>query len=196
MVLARDEVIVNEWEYATSKMGKNVTSYTLTVTNKRIVSTLQNAREVKQREIPVSSVQNVSLLYEKPSQLLAILLITAGCLIGVLGITLFLIFSSLWWLLPIIPGVALIIYGLTKINGGTFYLELSTNMAPEYELMALGEDKSYTGKKTASEKVFINNEVAKEIIDSLGAIIIDNKEPQPQVKPKEPIVNTNQVKTN
>ena len=195
MVLAKEEVIVNEWEYATSKMGKSVTSYTLTVTNKRIVSTLQNAREVRQREIPVSSVQNVSLLFEKPSQLPAILLITLGCLIGLAGIALFLVFSSLWWLIPIVPGVAIIIYGLTKINGGTFYLELSTNMSPEYELMALGDDKSYTGSKSSSEKIFINNDVAKEIIDSLGAIIIDNKEPQPQVKPAEiPAATT--VKTN
>ena len=189
MILAKDEVIVNEWEYATSQTKKVKTKHCLVVTNKRIVSTVESPRKLTQREIPVNSVQNVSVTHETPSKVGAVLSIIFGILFMIIGAMSLVLSFGATNQTPIIKyvmlgvgavllilGLIMMVLGIRNLNQGMFLLELSTNNLPEYELMSVGFDKIFGSRRVSSSvKLHIDNAVAKEIIDTLGAIIIDNK---------------------
>lgn len=189
MILAKDEVIVNEWEYATSRTKKIKTKHVLVVTNKRIVSTVESPRKITQREIPVSSVQNVSVTHETPSRVRPILSIIFGILFMIAGVgALVLSFGEMaqnpvvtysmlgGGVFFLVLGLIMMIVGIRHLNQGSFMLELSTNMVPEYELMSVGFEKMFGSRRVSGAvKLYIDNSVAKDIIDTLGAIIIDNK---------------------
>ncbi len=184
MVLAKDEIIVNEWEYATSKNDKHKSKHALVVTNKRIVSTVQSKSKITQSEIPVSSVQNVHLSHETPSKLNAIFMIVLGailalvgivCAVGVINIVMQLV-SIIAGAVLLLIGVPMLIAGILRLNQGAFSVVLTTNSLPEYELMSVGIEKIYGKRKLSSAvKFHINNDIAKEIIDTIGAVILDNK---------------------
>lgn len=189
MILARDEVIINEWEYATS-IRKNIeTKHSLVVTNKRIVSSVESSRRLTQREIPLSSVQNVTMTHETPSFAKAICSIVFGVIFAILAIVSFVLAFSVYAerLVPIIVclslGVVLLILsivllalGIKGLNQGAFTLEFSSNTFPEYGLMSIGFDKIFDKKRNLGRVVlYIDNAIAKEIIDSIGSIIIDNR---------------------
>ena len=189
MILARDEIIINEWEYAVSKRKKIETKHGLVVTNKRIVSTIESKRKITQREIPVNSVQNISVMHETPSLLGPILSIIFGILLMVIGaVSLVLAFGSLGeevvmkiiflsaGAVLLIIGLIMLIIGIKHLNQGAFMLELSSNVLQEHELMAVGFEKIFGSRRVSGGlRLHINNSVAREIIDTLGAIIIDNK---------------------
>ena len=49
-------------------------------------------------------------------------------------------------------------------------------MVPESELMAVGFEKIFGRRRnTGKIKLYIDNDVAKEIVDTIGSIIVDNK---------------------
>lgn len=189
MILARDEVIVNEWEYASSISKKIETTHSLVITNKRIVSTVESPRKLVQREIPISSVQNVTVTHETPSFKGAIFSIVMGILCILLSIAAFVVsFTSfadklVFLIIGLSVGVVLLILsivliavGIKGLNQGSFTLELSSNILPEYGLMSIGFDKIFSRRRTATKfQLYIDNKVAREIVDTIGAIIIDNK---------------------
>ena len=189
MILARDEVILNEWEYASSISKKVETSHSLVVTNKRIVSTFESPRKLVQREIPISSVQNVSITHEIPSFKKAIfsivlgiffLIAAIGCLaLGLLGGLEELVLKIAVCVVAVallIWGIAALLVGIKGLNQGSFVLELSGNSFPESTLMTIGFDKIFTKKRPSKRiQLYIDNKMAKDIVDSIGAIIIDNR---------------------
>ena len=190
MILARDEVIINEWEYAIAKRKKIETKHALVVTNKRIVSTVESKRKITQREIPVNSVQNISVMHETPSLrgpilsiIFGILLMVIGAVAVYLGLTTFktplglMIGFLVGGPVAFILGLIMMIIGIKRLNQGAFILELSSNMLQEHELMSVGFDKMFGSRRVDSGmRLYINNAVARDIVDKLGAIIIDNRE--------------------
>ncbi len=189
MILARDEVIVNEWEYATSVTKNIETKHCLVVTNKRIVSSVEGPRKLTQREIPLNSVQNVTMTHETPSFAGAIFSIVFGIILLILSIVSFALAFTAFaeslvpMLVCIMLGFILFILSITAIssgvrnlNQGAFTLEFSGNTLPEHGLMSIGFNKMFANKRNRGKVVlYIDNVAAKEIIDTIGAIIIDNK---------------------
>ena len=174
MFLSKDEKIVSEWEYAKSKSSKDVITHTLTVTNKRIVSTVQSSKELIQREIPISSVENVSFLHYKPSIFLGVLLIVLGVLIMVVGAFLpkLFIVEPYFLIIELVVGLAIIIFGITRLKKSSFVVSLSANTSQEQSLMSLGvENKKAIKAANKTYNFKVNDDIANEIIDSLGAII-------------------------
>ena len=186
MVLAKDETIVKEWEYAKSRtaMGfleKVETKSTLTVTNKRLISTSKSDRKVEQQEIPIQSIKSISCSHEIPSILSVIIFIT----LGVLALILALVLQNsdemedgaliLVALVLAVLGVCFIIAGIKRLNQGIFKMVITTT-GREGEALELGATRLFKRfAKSGKVKVQINNDVIKEIIDTLGAIIIENK---------------------
>ncbi|MBQ7369877.1 MAG: hypothetical protein IJW58_02760 [Clostridia bacterium] len=199
MVLAKDEVVVKDWEYAKSivKSGKKVveTVKTLTVTNKRIVAGSKNPTRTDYEEVPLSAVKNVSVSHYQPSKLSAILMIVFGVLAMILGVVLGVVIPNntgtdsttgvytsdstniVYMLVLVVVGIILLVKGIKNLNQGIFTLVLTT-AGVQSELMSLGFFKVFrNGKKVKSEtvKVKIDNTVAQEIVETIGAVILENK---------------------
>lgn len=188
MVLAKDEVVVKDWEYAKSivKSGRKVveTVKTLTVTNKRIIAGSKNPTRTNYEEVPLSAVKNVSVSHYQPSKLSAILMIVFGVLLIVAGVLFATAIPSegnptgiVFMIIFAIVGLILIVKGIKNLNQGVFTLVLTT-AGVQSELMSLGFFRVFrNGKKVKTEtvKVKIDNTVAKEIVETIGAIILENK---------------------
>lgn len=183
MVLAKEETVVKEWEYATSKGKAGKTSHTLTVTNKRIITQSKSPRKTTREEIPVGAVKSVSVSHEMASLFWAIVFFVFGAL--------FVIFSFsegkgnedgefitkiLMWALA-----AFFIYlGIMRLKQGRFSLTFSYQKGGEFLSVGamrmmkspLPIFKGLFGKKL---KVNVNNEAAEEILETIGALVIENK---------------------
>lgn len=176
MFLAQDEKVINEWEYAVSKNKKDVTVHTLTVTNKRIVATDQSPSEVMQREIPISSVQNVAFMHYKPSILGAVLLVIFGILIMVAGLFLPKLapVEPYFLAIPVVLGLIVLIVGISKFKKSSFVVSLTAHVLEERSLLSLGVENRKALKVSSKNNKFevkVNNDAANEIMDTLGAII-------------------------
>ncbi len=180
MQLANNEQIIREWDYATSKNGVvdlNKTKATLTVTNKRIVHDIRNNLEITRDEIHLSDVKTLHMSHAKKSKFGPILWIIAGIAVFILGI----ILSSQMGegggaLIPVfaILGAILVVVGIIKLRGGALTLTITTQGSEGSSLSIGAWGGKGLGKKAGGKiKVIVNNAVAAEIVDTIGAIIVD-----------------------
>ncbi len=180
MQLANNEHIIREWEYATSKTGVadlNKTKATLTVTNKRIVHDVRNKLEVSRDEIQLHDVKAVHMSHATKSKVRPIMTIILGVLIMIAGIILS-AKAGVAALLPVflILGGIVVVVGILKLRGGALTLSITTRDSEGSSLSigAMG-GKGLGKKSTGTLKVVVNNAVATEIVDMLGAIIINSQ---------------------
>lgn len=179
MVLAKDETLVKEWEYGKSSSGKffkEETSYSLTVTDKRIVAASKSSRKNSREEISLSDVKGVSATHSTPSQLAAIIQIASGIALFILSIVFLVIqdadLSGLGILmLPF--AFIFFISGMNNLNQGSITLSITTN-GPKTVALSLGFTKLFRNFSKKIMKLTINNEVAEEIVETIGSLLLGN----------------------
>ena len=164
MILANNETMIKEWEYGFKKTKRVVTTSTLAITNKRIISETKNKNYISRNEIPVSAVKAVNASHKTASKFLAKLMIICGiplCLV--------------------IVGIFLVLAGLERLKSGVFELELTTE-GVEGETLNVGYVSPLKNlfnrkksKKAPKVKVRVNNESCHEIVETIGAITAENR---------------------
>lgn len=182
MQLAKNEHIVKEWNYADVKHGMidlNQNHVKLTVTNKRIVHETKDKLKIERDEIMVKDVKSVSTLHARQGLPVGkLLLAILGLVVFILGIAiedgeLFMPIGVAGLVLMALMIVAIII-ALTK---GSFGLLIKTRGAEGSQLSAGAIATGFTGQKKSQRiKVKVKNDIALEIVDCLGAIIIDGQD--------------------
>lgn len=184
MILAKNEIILNEWNYATSfgslfasKRYKN--SHTLTVTNKRVVSSVSNSRKVERREVSIDSIQNISLRHEMPAKLGPILWILFSLVLIAASVVCPIIFRYIF-LIPIAVVVGLIAIGIiidsiVNLIRSQFYVELFTNAYSENTVMSFSYDNLNWRTPKKKLKILVDNKIARDIIENLGSLIFECK---------------------
>lgn len=178
MKLAQNEKIIREWNYADTKQGTVKTNSKLVVTNKRIISESEDRFVVDRKEIPVSSVKSISTSNLHNSNILAYLWIIIGAL-GILFGFVQLANEMGEVVLPIIIiGVIAIVIGISLLNRGAFTLLIYTSALEADALaMALGRTNALAiAKKGSRIKVRIARAVVDEMLDTIGALILDIQE--------------------
>ena len=76
----------------------------------------------------------------------------------------------------VLIGIPLLLSGIRSLNQGSFTIEITT-YGQEGSSMDLSASKMLSNKKNRGRlKVSINREVVQEIVDTIGAIVLDNKE--------------------
>lgn len=180
MVLAKDEQIIKDWDYATGKSGKFFnklhTQCNLTVTNKRIVYTAENERKITRQEMPMDLAKSVYGTHETVSKFGAFCMIIFGILIAVVGAILGLKIPIVGYVImvaAVILGVYWVIKGIIRLNQGEFMAKV-TSTEIEGESLTLAASRLLAKKKPAAAmKIKLNNEIAREIVEELGAIITE-----------------------
>lgn len=182
MQLSKNEQVVRQWDYATSKSGivdLNKTQATLTVTNKRIVHDVRNKLEISRTEVQLKDVKTVHLTQTRKSMVGPMLLIVLGIVLAIVGLVLMLGDSdfAIIGALPLVLGALIAIKGFLSLRGGAFTLNLYTYDASEESMTIGASGGKGLGKKNKSRiKVVVNNDVAADIVDCLTAIILDAKD--------------------
>lgn len=165
MVLAKGEVLIKDWNYANSKSGglfsKVETHANLSVTSKRIIYSAESKRSVERQEIPLDKVKTLSMSRSAEAN---------GWII--FRIIFFAIFSV------ILIGIPGLVRAIKELNSGMFHLEITTEgiTTPSLEVET---QKTVVRKRRAKNqkvKIMIDKHVVEEIIDELGAIIVENKQ--------------------
>ncbi len=176
--LAKDEIIIKSWDYSSEggmfKRDKLIS--TLTLTNKRIVSTIENKLTLNRDEVPLYAIKAVSATYGAHGKFWA----TVQAIIG--GI-----FSLALIGIPILKSA------LKKLRSCSFDLFLETHYdGPEGYPFTIGAKSTAPKKKnillrllavipiigipfrSKKEKVIrVKKELAREIINEIGAAIMD-----------------------
>ena len=159
MLLAKDEVVIKNWDYAHSKQKRIQTTASLTVTNKRIVYTCENQQRIDRQEIPLKEVKTIASEKRIAPNFWPIVKIIFGGLLSL-----------------VLIGIPLLLSGIRSLNQGSFTIEITT-YGQEGSSMDLSASKMLSNKKNRGRlKVSINREVVQEIVDTIGAIVLDNKE--------------------
>ena len=158
MFLAKDEVVIKNWDYAHAKQKRISTTASLTVTNKRIVYTCENQERIDRQEIPLSEVKTIACQKRTAPNFWPIVMIVFGA-----------IFSL------VLIGIPLLLKGIRSLNQGSFMIEITTYGA-EGSSMDLSASKTVMKRKNRGRlKVSIDRNAVQEIVDTIGALIIDNK---------------------
>lgn len=174
MVLASNEEKIKEWEYGSVRVGGVETVSTLTVTNKRIIKSERSPRKVDQQEIPLDCVKGVHCRHDVPSKIGAFIMIALGIILALVGVVL-IIDQGEWALISLVILGALFIYiGYNMLNQGLFTLIITTSGCEGTPLTAgFARIVSAKAPRLGKVKIKINNYVIDDIVDNLGAIIVE-----------------------
>ena len=160
MVLAKEETVVKEWEYGKTKSGwfGAETKCSLTVTNKRVIAASTSSRKTSRDEIALKDIQGISVSQETPSQSAAIALIIIGVI-----------------LMSCIIGIPLFIIGIKMLlNQGSISLSIVTRGVHSTAL-SLGLVKRFKLFSKKVTKMKVNNQVAQDMAETIGALVIANE---------------------
>ncbi|MDE7300767.1 MAG: hypothetical protein K2N47_01210 [Clostridia bacterium] len=184
--LSKNENVIRSWTYASSSERTN----TLTVTDKRIVATREGANSISRIEVPLSAVKSVSSSYsatreEGDSPQVGLIMI--GAILGIAGVFIMALIEAREVGLPIgigllLLGVIMVAVGATRKQAVTtsagFKLHIST-YGKEGAAFRIGEEikgEGYIQEVTVSD-VALDEDVIMEIIDTIGALVINKEEP-------------------
>ena len=175
MLLSKDEGVIKEWKYAISKKGMEKTEANLVVTNKRVVHDIKNYHSISRTEIPLKEVKSVHYYSNSKLSLRAVFAIILGIIAAIVGFVLIgkAEDAAAVAALPIIIGIVLVIAGIIGLTKSAFTMTLYTH-GVFTEILDIGASAIKSKrKKSAKVKIKVDKNVAAEIIDSLGAIILD-----------------------
>lgn len=179
MLLSKEENVIKEWKYAVSKKGVEKTEASLVVTNKRVVHDVKNYHSISRTEIPLKEVKSVDFASNSKVSIGAILSILFGVVLAIVG---FILMGqkelSGIAIIPIILGVVLVVVGIIGLSKSAFVMVLYGDRG--FDMLNIGASaiKTKRRKRSKKTKIKVDKKVAAEIIDSLGAIILDAQAPE------------------
>ena len=166
VTLASNEQIVKEWIYASDKNSR--IEYTLLVTNKRIVACDSSRKHSHRIEIANENIAGVETEYDKKGVKTGIFVMLAGLAAVVLGII-------VHYVMAIVGAVSIIVGIVLACVLKRAQLVVCVFSKSRYEnvlcvgVSSLAQNKRIRESKT---KIVINRDVAEEIVETLGAIIL------------------------
>ena len=171
-LLAKDEVIVKEWDYSSSghRFSKDKTHKLLTVTNKRLISSEEGKMVLTHNEIPLKDIVSVKGSYKKNDSI-------------------WIKIKMVLWIISCCIIIGIFFGGIKKAMNYHYQLkscilELEFTTANRYGIGlgigGVGEGgvaaQSQPFGKSINKKItFVDKEVAREILSTVGAVILENK---------------------
>ena len=175
MLLSKEEGVIKEWKYAVSKKGVEKTEANLVVTNKRVVHDIKNYHSISRTEIPLKEIKSVHYYSNSKLSVGAIFAIIIGIVSAILGFVLMGKAGDAAGIaaIPIVFGVILVIAGIIGLSKSAFTMVLYTH-GIFTEVLNIGASAIKSKRKKGGKiKIKVDKNVAADIIDSLGAIILD-----------------------
>lgn len=172
MTLAKNEKIIKEWEYATQKAGMHTTKKTLTATNKRLIHEVRSSRDVTRDEVNLDNVKSLSMSSAKRISVGAVIAIIIGAILLIAGVVIkFAMEAEMVVMVPfLVIGAIIIIIAIFCLKKAAFTLDIVTNGNASIHA---GSSNIVSRKKTNTVEIKINLGVANDIIENLGAILLD-----------------------
>ena len=179
MTLAKNEKIIKEWEYASVKAGGHTTKKTLTATNKRIIHEVRSSRDITRDEVNLENVKALSMSSAKRISIGAVIAIIFGAFLLLAGLVLNFAadMEATLTVAMMVIGVIVIIIAIFFLKKAAFTLEIKTDGSSS---IYAGSSNIVASNKNTTVEIKINLTVANDIIETLGAIILDKGETSEQ----------------
>ncbi len=175
--LSKNEKILKEYAYSTVTVNKEETSKKLIITNKRLVHRIETHKmggeEIVNEQINVGDVKSVDASYGKQTHPIFLVWAILFGLAGVAMIAAQIIVGVIIALLIAAGFVALYIFKKEFVVTCAFSFERATA-----ELVAGSSMAGYGmgGKAVKKIKIAVNGSVAKDMVEEIGALILDANE--------------------
>ncbi len=181
--LARNEQLIKTWHYSNVKTKRGAFSRDtdvreLTVTSKRIISSQTNKNHTSVDEIYLKDVKNVSGSYGKKANLLLLIIfmfLAVASLVAAIA-------AQIYYLLigtAIFVLVGILLYVFSKRAVFTLHIDTYNvqNKALDISIGTFSRRKGLRGNKSARvTRILVDYESSKEIVNTLGAIVLENRE--------------------
>ena len=182
LILASNERIIKDWHYATETTKTDKEDCYLAVTNKRVVFGVNRSKGFSRDEILIEHIQRVSTSYEKSINMsfltlciLGFLIICAGILVGMVYVP-----NTYIIIAGCVVGAVLIISGIAAIlssRRAQFSLLIYTSASDEVGVQVNTALHRHDHLPKQVTKVKVNTDVAREIVNTLGAMVIAQEKP-------------------
>lgn len=178
MTLAEGEYIVKRWNYAKAKEKKMIEGrkfeLSLTVTNKRIISTVNSNRGLSQDEVYVEDVASISTRTGLPAILVPALLLILGVALMVCGY-IFTAHNNFTVAIPmLLVGAIFIVISALLFSRTGFELTIVSKGSITPSILT-GASNLRKSRKSKAIRVRVDRDVAFQIQDELGAVILNVK---------------------
>lgn len=173
IALSKEENVVKSWDYGVFKqkgVGGSTTQTNLTLTNKRLIHSMEGKNKLVKDDILLSEVKGVSGYYEKKYNPLFLIVILIGLALVIAGLMRGIIYA---W----IAGIVVIIIGILMmrlITQKAFSITIHTSCSNSSPFSFFANTIKRRNKR--SIKIKVNYECAKEIVTTLQTAILDYKE--------------------
>lgn len=154
--LAENESLIKTWTYAHTKRRLERTEHSLMVTDKRIISSSENKKELTRKEIYLKDVKSMEYSYARHGLFGAILLLILGIITAIAIIGIFFIVKAV------------------RIFKEKLFVLLISAYGIESCSLAVGSTQ-FNLKKRGKLKARVHKDDVLEIVDELGAIILEKK---------------------
>ena len=186
MELAKDEKLIRKW---LCSQGVNLAGKThswLTLTNKRLISTVCCNNQKTRQEIAIKDVKGIASGQGTPIKWITYLMMGLGVLLWLIGLFV-LVDSCLYgwviktkWLeifLYVITGSFWVGIAMLRLQSGWVRIVIRVT-GMEGKPFSCGAIGLFSGglNNKGGLTIKVNNRVAEEIVDTLGAIILDNRQ--------------------
>ncbi len=157
LICGKNEAIIKSWDYALEKKGLERKTFNLTATDKRLISTAESSKSCSRSEVYLSDIKSLDYKFKRNGSFLAILMLIFGILTSIL-----------------VFGILYIVLAVRILRAKQFVLVVNT-YGQESLGLAVGASAKLKREKHGRIRVIVNKNVAKEIINELGALILDAK---------------------
>ena len=170
-LLAKDEVVLKSWDYAKNgrRFDKNKIQQTLTITNKRIISSNENKYFLSRNEIPLSAVKSVSGQFRKNDSLWMKIKFWCAVFFSIIIIGIF--FGSIKKAMSLNQQIKSCVFELKIQTKGVEGQQFAIGAEPDTGLEAR---KHFFKKSINKVKIYTDKEIAREILNEIGALALEN----------------------
>ena len=180
-MLAKDEVLIKQYDYAVTKSKRDTVMHSVIVTDRRIISQEQGARSFERDEMPIDHADYILTDFDsyKRSIALSVFLFVLSVLLAVGGF----VWSrfaenTYWFLIPSGLAVVAVVFAIIALvvalnkNGASAELEIRSRQ-PVYELLSFSANGMKPAKRIEKLRIRVDKEVAEQMLNEIGALILE-----------------------
>ena len=183
ITLAKDEVLIKQYDYASTKSKHDVVMHSVIVTDKRIIAQEQGERSFARDEMPLDHADYIVTdfdSYKKPVKL-AIVLFIISAILAIGGLVWSLLTKDTYWfLIPTGLSVVVLVFAIIALilaltrKGATAELEIRSRQ-PAYEMFSFCANGIKPISRLDRLKIKVDREVAEQMLNEIGALILNYK---------------------
>lgn len=173
VTLAKNEQIIKSWDYSIKghRFDKHKLNRSLTVTNKRIIASEEGDYELRNNEVKLSAVKSISGTFRKNDSLWMRIKFALSIFFSIIIIGI--IFGSIGSAIRLNREIKSCIFELHIRTQGYEGTSLTVGAAPE---TGISKRKHFFSKSINKIKIYVDKQVAREILTEVGAIILANEQ--------------------